>query len=337
MNTPSLDDKVAALGSPTCGLVGPFAFPFQWTSQRDQGGRKSSRKAMHRLTGINGAPLFIEAAPPPIKQLKNMLREFGTHVCLHQYEIGEELFFLFVETSTVLVEPVEIILDLTQILEKRACPRYDTWKLINDQRRWFYKLFSESQQRAIANGRYFPPPNILRVRIHRANGVRIEIGFSEGFFPGNKLLVVNIPVGGAGAVSTSYRPKIGVLAHADESIPAGQSLNEQVEHWATAFSRVDERILFAGFIRDLSHYDLHHVWHALTEGDELAVRIEEGKIFTNLYLVWRGRTLGKVAHGDVKLALRHMREAKPLRFAIVRLHAFHESSFGQIAYAMYGA
>lgn len=335
MNTRSIDAKVVTLGTPTCGLVGPFAFPFQWTFQRNRGGRKSSRRAMHRLTDIKGVPLFIEAAPPPIKQLKSMLRELCEHVCVHHYDIGEELFSSFEAVSTVIVQPEEIILDLTQLLEEPACRRYGTWKLINEQRSWFNKLFAELQQRAIANGRYFPPPNILRVRIHRTNGVRIEIGFSEGFFPGNKLLMVAIPDGGVGAVSTSYRPQIGIFARADESIPAGQSLNELVDSWANAFCRAGERIVLSGFIRGLSNYELHHVWHDLTEGDELAVRIEEGKNFTDLYLVWRGRTLGRVAHEDVVLALRHFREAKPLRFAIVRLHAFHEA-FGRISYAMYG-
>ena len=334
MNTQSFDDKVATLGSSTCGLVGPFAFPMQWTWERNRGGRRSSRKAMHRLTGIKGAPLFIEAAPPPIKQLKSMLRKFGEHVCLHQYDIGEAFFSSFESASAVSIEPEEIILDLTQMLEERACQRYGTWKLINEQRSWFYKRFAESQQRAIANGRYFPPPNILRVRIHRTNGVRIEIGFSEGFFFGNKLLAVTIPVGGEGVISTSYRPRIGLFDRTNESILAGKSLNELAQGWATDFCHSDERIVFAGLIQQLPFFELHHVWRALKEGDELTVCIEE-KRYLALYLVWRGRTLGRIAHGDVARALCHLREEKPLRFAIVRLHAFHETSFGQIAYAMY--
>lgn len=328
-------DSVEILGSPTCGLVGPFAFPFQWTFQRNRGGRKSSRKSMHRLTGIKGMPLFIEAAPPPVKCLKNMLQEFGAHVSSHLCEIDEDFFTLFAAYSTVLADADEVILDFTQAFKARACRRYGTWKLFNQQRSWFYKLFLELQRRAIANGRYFPPPTILRARVHRTNGVRIEIGFSGGFLPGNKLLALAFPSSGGGTVSTSFRPQPGVIVHADESIPTGQSLNEQIDRWATDFCRSGESIVFAGFIRGLSNYELHHVWHALAEGDELAVRIEGKGRFTDLYLVWERRILGRVARGEVEVALRNLREAKPLRVAIVRLHAFHEPSFRQIAYAMY--
>lgn len=79
----------AVFGKPTSGLIGPFAFPFEWTFQRSRSGRKSSRKPFHRLPSIKGMPLFIEAVPPPVKQLREMLRELGAAVHIHAHDIGE--------------------------------------------------------------------------------------------------------------------------------------------------------------------------------------------------------------------------------------------------------
>lgn len=321
------------LGSPICGLVGPYAFPFQWTFQRNRGGRKSSRKAMHRLTGVKGMPLFIEAVPPPFKHLRNMLQELGEDVCSYQYQIDEDIFALF-GGETALNDADEVILDFTQALTARSCPRYGTWKKFNEQRDRFYKHFAKLQRRAVANGRYFPPPTILCARIHRTNGVRMEMGFSEGFLPGNKLLVTTFPFSVTGVVKSTFRPNFNIFIRDDEPVPAGQSLHEQIDTWVAAFCRTGESLVFAGFIQGLAFFELHHVWHALAEGDELTVHIEE-KPFLAISLVWRERILGRVAWGDSALALCTLREDKPLRVVIVRLHAFHESSFGQIAFAMY--
>ncbi len=325
------DYENTTLGASTCGLVGPFAFPFQWTFQRNRGGRKSSRKAMHRLTGVKGMPLFIEAVPPPLKRLRNMLQELGEVVLSLHYEVDEDFFTLF-GGEAALNDADEVILDFTQALTARACPRYGTWKKFNEQRDRFYKHYAELQRRAVANGRYFPPPTILRARNHRTNGVRMEMGFSEGFLPGNKLLVITVST--TGVAKSTFRPNFNVFIRDDEPVPAGQSLHEQINTWAAAFCRTGESLVFAGLIQGLALFELHHVWHALAEGDELTARIGE-KPFFEINLLWRERILGRVARGDAALALRMLREDKHLRVVIVRLHAFHESSFSQIAFAMY--
>jgi hypothetical protein len=327
-------DNVTELGAPNCGLVGPFAFPFQWTSQRNRGGRKSSRKSMRRRMDAKGQPLFIEAAPPPIKQLRSLLREFAEHVNLHKTEIGAEFFSLFSNPSTPPVDIDEIVLDLTQVLEAHACPRYGTWKLINEQLCKFYKHFAELQQRAIANGRYFPPPSILRVRVHRTQGVCMEMGFSEGFLPCNKLFVVRLPGSKTGVIYTGFQSSFDAFVQSDEVLPNGTPLIEQIESGAITFCRSGEIMEFAGFIQGLPDYELHHVWHALKEGDELTVRIQEKPYFA-LFLAWRERTLGRIAHGDTALALHILREDNQSRVVIVLLHDFYKSSFGQIGYAMY--
>lgn len=327
-------NNATELGAPTCGLVGPFAFPLQWTFQRNQGGRKSSRKSMHRLTGVKGKPLFIEAVPPPIKQLRSLLREFAERVSRHEAEIGVEFFSLFSNPSATPVDAEEIVLDLTQVLEARACPRYGTWKLINDQRGRFYKHFAELQQRAIANGRYFPLPTILRVRVHLTLGVRMEMGFSEGFLPGNKLFVVSSQGSKTAVFYTGYRPPLEAFVQNDEVISTDLSLYDQCGCRAIALCQSGESIVFSGFIHGLPNFELHHVWHALKEGDKLTVRIQEKPYFA-LFLVWRERTLGRIVRGNAALALRILREAQSPRIAIVLLHNFYKSSFGQIGYAMY--
>lgn len=187
------DADNTVVGASTCGLVGPFAFPFEWTFERNRSGRKSSRKPMRRLPGLKGVPLYVEAVPPPLKRLRYMLRELGERVCSHQYQIDEAFFSLFASFPTATDDTDEVILDLTQVLEEQSCSCYGTRKFINDQRNRFYKNFAELQQRAIANGRYFPMPNILRACIHRTKGMRMEMGFTEGFLPGNQLYMITFP------------------------------------------------------------------------------------------------------------------------------------------------
>lgn len=187
------DADNALLGAATCGLVGPFAFPFEYAFERNRGGRKSSRKSMHRSLGIKGVPLYIEAVSPPFKTLRYLLRELGERVSSHQFQTDEDFFSLFGRFPVACDDANEVILDLTHALEEQSCPRYGTRKFINEQRSRFYKKLAELQHRAIANGRYFPVPNILRACIHRTYRVRMEMGFTKGFVPDNQLYVITFP------------------------------------------------------------------------------------------------------------------------------------------------
>lgn len=146
---------------------------------------------MHSLWDVRGRPLFIEAVPVPVKRLRDLLYVLALRIQEHyEMHVGEEFFALF--SGTPLGAMVEAVVDFTQPLDEFHCPRFGSRNLVNCWRDWFYLRFVEIQQRAIANGRYFPPPRVLRVWVSRTDGVWAEIGFSRGFLADDAPLIVRL-------------------------------------------------------------------------------------------------------------------------------------------------
>ncbi len=321
---PSNFPDPATIGPAECGLVGPFVFPAQWTFQRNPG-RKSQRRQAHRRLDVHGIPLFIEAALLPMKRLKSLMNELARRVWEHYaLDIGETFFAVFP------VEHDEAIVDLMDLKNIDHIPREGSCLLIQRLRLWFYCQWGQLQRQAVETGRYFPPPQLLRARVVRNAGVRLEVGFAPGFVPAERLITLWV---GHAPENRLHRKRIwwGLLS-AEEPVPQEADFNDFLSACARRFAQPGETVWETGFLYDRSTSP--SLYTALREGDALAVRANRETGLTPI-LSWQGRTLGNACYGTRRLHVLVSQGRTPT-LRIIRLGPLYRHEFGRIAFALYG-
>lgn len=313
-------DLPYVIGTASTGLTGPYAFAPQSTFQRRGTLQKTSRRRARYLQSIGGAelrsiPLYIEAVCPPLKAIRHLLTQLAQVVQIHQrWDIGfDALHALFPGPEG------EAWIDFADNHAIEACPRDGTRGLFGKWRNWFGLRYAELQQRALANGRFFPPPSILRVRASPTGPLRVEMGFAAGFLPGDRLYVLAVRLDSNGGMP--------YLLDADEPLPARAGMRALLREAAERWRAPEETIAMIGsvFSRD---------WEALRmlrEGDALQVH-QDAKLW-QLNVAWQGRTIGHVwedAH-----ALRDLQKAGAvLRLRVIRTHFVRDDHL-RIAFAAY--
>lgn len=173
------------LGSPGCGLVGPHAFEFQWTFQRNADGRYNQRRASHRvLPQWRGQVFYIEAAELPISRIR--------HAGLELVDGVWELLF----ASGALDDSIWAALDkhccwnLLAPISTDVCSREGTrMELKRLRRRWMCR-YGKWQRLALANGRYFPPPAIAVLTARFEGEVQLWLSWGKGYAPADLSLLV---------------------------------------------------------------------------------------------------------------------------------------------------
>lgn len=175
----------AWMGSPECGLVGPHAFEFQWTFQRNADGRYNQRRASHRATPQwRGQVLYVEAAELPLGRIR--------HAGLELVDRVWELLFV----SGALDGSIWAALDehcrwnLLAPINADVCSREGTRLELGRLRRHWIRRYGQWQRLAMANGRYFPPPvnAVLTARFEGA--VQLCLSWGKGFAPADLSLLV---------------------------------------------------------------------------------------------------------------------------------------------------
>lgn len=175
------------IGSATTGLVGPYAFPFQWTFQRRTEHQYTSRRRARHLTQSAPAePFYIEAVTPPLNVLRDLATALVKTVHIHaMLNIGfSALQRMFPGQHD------DIAIDFADTPSIAACPRDGTRGLLQKWQTWFQMRYAKLQHRALANGRYFPPPTIMRVHLARDERMHIVMAFAHGFLPEDRQCVM---------------------------------------------------------------------------------------------------------------------------------------------------
>jgi hypothetical protein len=183
--TQSDADTLTWLGNPNCGLVGPYAFPFQWTFQRRYDRRHKTRRSAHlQFPLMKGHPLFIEAVAPPLKQIHHAAMELVD-------KVWDLVFFAGAHDPSILSAlGVGAQWNLLQLIRPEQCPREGTRMLIEWVRKRFANRFAEWQATALRNGRYFPPPNRWELSVDSQGCVQLLMGWSAGFLPSDRVLAI---------------------------------------------------------------------------------------------------------------------------------------------------
>ena len=163
-------------GSPLTGLAGPFAV----CSRRF---RRAPRCHSHRALGSK-ITLAVQSAPVPVKRLRGLLVELAKAIAIHHQDLGDELFEILPPGTQGSVE-----IDLAPPLERNQCWRYGTRMYLANLRAWFTRQYGGLQHRALANGRYFPPPISLNVHLSRQGGIQVVAGFTPGYLRHDSLTV----------------------------------------------------------------------------------------------------------------------------------------------------
>ncbi|MCX7815746.1 MAG: hypothetical protein N2256_09695 [Tepidimonas ignava] len=310
-------------GSARTGLTGPYAFAPQWTFQRRGALQKTSRRRarhLQRFEGqeLRGAPLYVEAVTPPLKVIRRLLTQLAEVVQIHQrYDIGFDALNAYFPGPDG-----DAWIDFADGTAIEACPRAGTRGFFSHWRRWFGWWYAELQKRALANGRYFPPPVVLRVRTPREGTIRVEMGFAPGFLPGDRLYVLAIRLDGRGGVP--------YLLGLDEPLPAQAGVRAVLREAAERWRHPEETVAVIGsvFSRDLE------ALCALREGDALEVLGDADR--WRLVVARQGRPIGYVWEGEH--TLRQLRDAdEALRLRVIRLHYVRHDQGGRIAFAAYRA
>lgn len=175
----------AWLGSPGCGLVGPRAFEFQWTFQRNADGRYNQRRASHRATPQwQGRVFYIEATELPISRIR--------HAGLELVDGVWELLFV----SGALDDSIWAALDkhcqwnLLAPINAEVCSREGTRMELERLRRHWIRRYGLWQRLAVANGRFFPPPVSAVLTTSFEGIVQLWLSWGKGFAPADQLLLV---------------------------------------------------------------------------------------------------------------------------------------------------
>jgi hypothetical protein len=322
MIAPDQPLKNPCIGSPNCGLAGPFLFPAVWRYVRSVERCSSARKKVHKkLPDLKGVPLFVEAAPLPIKQLRGLLVELAKRIDEHaSLDLGEAFFNLFATTGRDAVIPLH---DATWL---RSVSRYGSRLLFHSLASWFYTRWGELQARALDNGRFFPPPLRLQARVNRDGSVRMEAGFAHGFVPADRLVVLHFTR--RQVLNLRCKTWFGLLS-ASEPIPIGRDGNDQLLYYASQFAQPGERITAVGTLFDQSTSP--DIYARIREGDELTFSRGD---YGTLYLHWNGIRLGRMNIRDQC----YPDTSQPIAagvLRIIRLGAFYGFTSGRIAIGLF--
>lgn len=268
---------------------------------------------------LHGVPLYVEAVTPPLKALHHLLDELARVVDIHQrFDIGFSAIYGYFPGPAG-----EVWIDFADGSAIARCPREGTAMFFQAKRRWFGQRYAELQQHALANGRYFPPPKILRARTGATGPIRVEMGFAHGFLPGDRLFVLAfLPQDGR---SETY------LLTEDEPIPDRPGMRGLLETCAKRWQQPGETLWWVG-----------HLWlsvdeglpREICEGDELFVRRDSQSPF-DCGFYWQGRYLGLDLHNQYELR-QQINRRQPFCIRIVRLDYIANDFRGRIAYAVYG-
>lgn len=305
------------VGSPQTGLLGPYAFPFRWTFERNCGRRGTRRRAHRLMPERHGAPLFVEAGPVPAKYLRHLMHRLASRIAKHrEIDIGEAFCEIF---------PCGDNGAWVDFLDPQAgVSRPGSHMLIAALRSWFMARWAERQQIAIASGHYFPPPRLMRARVAENVGVRIEVGFAAGFLPFDRLLTGWLPLG-------ETRLSDLFLLDASEPFPIGLTRKAFIQRCAERFVRQGERLLHMGTVWD-GDWEIAAI-KRLCEGDELTAA--EADYDYSVALHWNGQPIGTLSlPGRADLRMRLLRQ-QGLVVRLIRLGFLLRSDRGRIVVAIY--
>jgi hypothetical protein len=322
IDKPPNKQESMGIGSARGGLSGPFAFPFEWRRQRSH--LRSPRKAAHRMLGIKDIPFFVEASPVPVKTLRHLLGGIARRIREHYVlDIGPAFFDVFGRGVDGAAGD-EAVVDLANIDVIAGYSREGSRMLVERLRAWFSCRWAELQARAIANGRYFPPPLVLRARVGRVGDVRMEAGFAHGFLPGDLLFTL--------CMSRAAQYCWTGLLRADEPLPLAAGLHGLLMRCARRFARPGERVWMVDDIGE--HLVTSGVCSAMREGDGLTARMRQTD-WSVVELLWNGILIGTAKDGRpmLRFLLKH-RVTPGLRVIRMGVHGRHE--YGRMAYALYG-
>lgn len=261
-------------------------------------------------------PLYIEAVTPPLKALRGELNTLALAIACHLGDIGyAQLHQLFPGLDG------ECWIDFADTARIESCPRDGTRLFLQRQYRRLWQRYAELQGRAIANGRFFPPPVILRARVAPIGTIRIDMGFATGYLPGNRIYVLSPSENGYQGYAWLLLP--------DEPLPRQAGLRGFLLDCAKTHARPGEDIWLVGsawIAIDRNRIDIR-------EGDALVASIEEDRF--HVALDWNGIRAGSAWEGQLELR-EWIRKHEPFSVRVVRLDFMRHALYGQLAYAVYG-
>lgn len=310
-------------GTADTGLTGPYAFAPNWSFQRQGERQVSARRRARHLRAQNGetlrgVALYVEAVEPPLKAIRHLLTQLAQVVWIHaDHDIG------FAELRRLFPGGVEeASIDFADDIGILACQREGTRWLFGRWHDWFWHRYAELQARALANGRYFPPPRWLRVRLAADRRLRIDLEYAHGFLPGDKWFVLS-------PAERGFRGR-SLLLNPDEPLPRHGGMQGFLHECALRFAQPGESVLIVDDI--LQGHDAPRA--GIREGDALDACIALDRYgWRGVKLFWEGEYLGLPCKAHVQMR-QWLSERKPLRIRVVRIGLrFHP--FCPVAFAVY--
>ncbi len=310
------------IGAADTGLTGPYAFAPKWTFQRRGERQVSARKRARHLRAQNGealrgVALYVEAVEPPLKAIRHLLTQLAQVVWIHaDHDIGYAELRRFFPG-----EADEASIDFADDTAILASPREGTRWFFGRWHDWFWQRYAELQARALANGRYFPSPGRLCVRLAADRRLRIDLAYARGFLPGNKWYVLS-------PTERGFRGRSFLLTP-DEPPPRHGGMQGFLHECALRFARPGESVLIVDGI--LQGHDAPRA--IIQEGDALDACALGRYEWQRVKLFWQGQYLGQPFNAHAQMR-QWLSERKPLRIRVVRIGLrFHP--FCPMAYAVY--
>ncbi|MDD2811657.1 hypothetical protein, partial [Rhodoferax sp.] len=213
----------------------------------------------------------------------------------------------------------EVWIDFTTSDTLAACPRHGMALYLRALYQRFCQRYVLLQNKALANGRFFPPPSVLRVRLAALGSIRVDTGFAPGFLPGERLYVVVPSERGHKGQTWLLKP--------DEAIPQHHGVREWLAECAKHLVPPGLELRHIGSVL----WSVDCLALGLTEGAELTARIED-QFCVGLF--WRCHRLGNAWRNLAELRTL-LTSGQPLRIRVVRLDFLNHLEMGSLAYAVY--
>lgn len=175
------------LGTSNCGLVGPYAFPFQWTFERRRARLHVCRSNAHQHPEtLHGQAFLIEAVVPPMKHIR--------HAALEIVGAVWQLFFFSGAQDHSILDAIgsNAVWELTRPITPELCPREGTRMHLERVRIRFALRYIDWQKLALKNGRFFPPPVQMELTVDTVGSVQLLLRWSAGYAPGDKAWISQI-------------------------------------------------------------------------------------------------------------------------------------------------
>lgn len=165
-------------GHADTGLLGPYAFAPTWTFQRraQRTGRARAKRQLPR-----GTPWCVEAAELPAKRLRGLLAGLAGTLC------GRD-FAPWRQSMTAHGGGSKAAVDLLPSPHLHAGDEPFAQPALDERLARFHRTLSTLQERAIGNGRFFPPPKRLCARVEASGCVVVEAWFAPGYTRGDQAL-----------------------------------------------------------------------------------------------------------------------------------------------------